>query len=66
MGRLSADGKGGTVKRLAAKANVQKVHSNKVQTPYEQLNYCSNNIHNFMFFYVQEEQVLNCKKELAD
>jgi hypothetical protein len=54
------------VKRLAENASVQRVYSNQTQTPHELFNYCSSNIHNITFFYVQEEQILNYKKEIAD
>jgi hypothetical protein len=41
------------------------VYNNQIQTPHKLFNYCSN-IHNITFFYVQEEQILNYKKELAE
>jgi hypothetical protein len=65
-GKGPGDGIGGTVKRLAAKTSLQKVYNNKIQTPHELFNYCNSNIHNITFFYVQEEQILNKKKELAE
>jgi hypothetical protein len=54
------------VKRLAANTSLQEVYINQIQTPHELFNYCSSNIHNITFFYVQEEQILNCKKEHAE
>jgi hypothetical protein len=57
---------GGTLKRLAAKTSLQKVYNNQIQTAHELFNYCSSNIHNITFFHVKEEQILNCKKELAE
>jgi hypothetical protein len=57
---------GGTVKWLAAKTSLQKVYSNQIQTHPELFNYCGSNIQNITFFYVQEEQILNKNKELAD
>jgi hypothetical protein len=52
------------VKGLAAKANLQRVCSN--QTLHELFNYCSSNVHSITLFYVQEEQILNYKKEVAE
>jgi hypothetical protein len=60
-GKRPADGMGGTVKRLAAKSSLQKVYSNQIQTFIN----CSITAA-ATFFYVQEEQILNCKKEFAD
>jgi hypothetical protein len=57
---------GGTVKRLTAKTSLQKVYKNQIKTPHEVFNYCSSNIDNITFFYVQEEHIHNYKKELAD
>jgi hypothetical protein len=56
----------GAVKRLVAKTSLEKVYNNQIQTYHELFNYCSSNIHNITFFYVQEEQILNYKKEVAD
>jgi hypothetical protein len=60
-----ADGIGGTVKRLAAKRSLQKVYNNQIQTCHELFNYCISNIHNMTFFYIQEQYILNYKKEIA-
>jgi hypothetical protein len=60
-----ADGTGGTVKRLAAKASLQRVYNNQIQTLHDLFDYSNSNIHNTTFFYVPE-QILNYKKELAD
>jgi hypothetical protein len=60
-----ADGIGGTVKRLAAKTSLQKVYNSQIQTTHEQFNYCNRNIH-ITCFCVQEEQILNKKKGLAE
>jgi hypothetical protein len=65
-GRGPTDGVRGTVKRLAAKTSLRKGHNNQIQTPHELFNYCSSNIHSIIFFYVQEERILNYKKELAE
>jgi hypothetical protein len=54
------------VKKLAAKASLQRVYNNQIETPYELFNYCSSNIHNITFFDVQQEQIPNYKKELAE
>jgi hypothetical protein len=48
------DGRGGMVKRLAAKRSLQKVYNNQIRTLHNLFNYCSCNIHNITFFYVQE------------
>jgi hypothetical protein len=57
---------GGRVKRLAANISLQKVYNNQIQTPPELFNYCSSNIHNITFFYVQEEKILYKMKELVE
>jgi hypothetical protein len=62
----TADGIGGTVKRLAAKVSLQRLYNNKIQTPHELIKYCYRNIHNITFFFVQEEQILNYKKKFED
>jgi hypothetical protein len=63
-GKGPADRTGRAVKRLAAKARIQKVYNNQIQMPPELLNYCSSNIYNIKLFYIQE-QILNKNKELA-
>jgi hypothetical protein len=65
-GEGPAEGTGGTVKRLAAKASLQRVYNNQMQTPPKLFSYCSSRIHNITLFCVQEEQILNYKKELSD
>jgi hypothetical protein len=54
------------VRRPAAKTSLQNVYNNQIQSTPELFNYCSSYIHNITFFYVQEEQILNKKKELAE
>jgi hypothetical protein len=54
----------GTVKGLAAKASLQREYNNQIQTPSELFNYCSSNMNNSTFFYVQEEQILNYGTDL--
>jgi hypothetical protein len=61
-----ADGIRWRVIRLAAKTSLQRVYNNQIQTPPELFNYCSSNIQNTAFIYVQEEQFLNKEKERAE
>jgi hypothetical protein len=64
--RESTDEIGEIVKRLAVKTSLHKVYNNQIQTPPELFNYCSSNIHNITFFCVQEEQIFNKNKEIAE
>jgi hypothetical protein len=54
-----------TASHGAGKWNMWDGENNEVQILYDLFNYCRSNIHNLTVFYVQEEQVLNYKKELV-
>ncbi len=63
-GKGVCDGLGGTVKRLAAKASLQKLNSDQILTPVDLFNWCVANIPAIHFFYttvqdyLKEEQLL--------
>jgi hypothetical protein len=57
-----ADGMRGWLQRQCLK----RVYNNQIRRPYELFSYCSSNIHNITVFYVQEDEKLNYKKELAE
>jgi hypothetical protein len=56
---------GGTMIKLAAKASLQTVYSNKIQTPCELFNYSSNNVH-YILVCPRRTNLLNYMKKPAD
>ncbi|GBM24625.1 hypothetical protein AVEN_144376-1 [Araneus ventricosus] len=53
--RSACDGIGGTVKRLAAKASLQRPYSEQIMTPHQLFDWAKSNIRNISFAYLQEE-----------
>lgn len=66
-GKGVCDGLGGTVKRLAAKASLQKLYSEQILTPVDLYNWCVLNIPSIQFFYTtvqdysEEEELLKSR-----
>lgn len=56
-GKGPCDGLGGTVKRLAARASLQKIGKDGIQTPKELYDWATTNIRNINFSFVLEKEV---------
>ena len=54
-GKGACDGVGGTVKRLAACASLQRPYSDQIMTPRQLFEWCSQNIQKIQFNYVTVE-----------
>lgn len=54
-GKSACDGLGGTVKRLAAKASLQRPYNDQIMTPHQLFTWCSQNIGGINFKYCTEE-----------
>lgn len=57
-GKSACDGIGGTVKRLAARASLQRPLTDPILTPNDLYSWCSKNIENITFFFVDSSAVL--------
>ena len=53
LGKSVCDGIGGTVKRLTARASLQRTHSNQILTVSAMLKFCKENIKDIEFFSYQ-------------
>lgn len=56
-GKSPCDGIGGTVKRLAARASLQRPIENQILTPSDLYGFCTQNISGIEFIYVTREEV---------
>ena len=52
-GKQPCDGIGGTVKRLVAKASLQRPYNEQILTPPMMFQYCKHNTKDIEFIYVQ-------------
>ena len=59
------DGVGGTVKRLAARASLQRPFENQIQTPLQLFEWAKDNIKGVHFAYATSEEILETGKKLA-
>lgn len=55
-GKSACDGLGGTVKRLAARASLQRPYSQQIRTPIELFNWANANIKNMNFRYISSTE----------
>ena len=56
-GKQPCDGIGGTVKRLAAKASLQRNLENQIVTPEAMFEFCVNNIKGIEFIYISTDEL---------
>lgn len=63
-GKGVCDGIGGTVKRLAAKASLQKPVENQIVTPFQLYEWGKENIPSVTFFYVTNDEYLEEEKSM--
>ena len=56
-GKSACDGIGGTVKRLAARASLQRPDNDQILTPTDLYRFCQNEVHGISFFYVSAEEI---------
>ena len=60
-GKSPCDGIGGTVKRLAARASLQRPIDNQILTPLNLYDFCKESITGISFIYVDSDEVDNIK-----
>ena len=63
-GKGVCDGVGGTVKRLAAKASLQRPADNQILTPFQLFQWGVKNLPSITFFYVNNEEYVEEEKYL--
>jgi len=63
-GKQPCDGIGGTVKRLVAKASLQRPYNEQILTPTMMFQYCKNTIKDIEFIYVQQDELQETRKFL--
>lgn len=56
-GKSPCDGIGGTAKRLAAHASLQRPLDNQILTPRDLFKFCEQNIQGIKFFYIPREEI---------
>lgn len=56
-GKSPCDGIGGTVKRLAARASLQRPSGNQILIPADLFAYCDENISSIIFIFVPKEEI---------
>lgn len=56
-GKSPCDGIGGTVKRLAARASLQRPSGNQILTPTDLFAYCDKNVSGITFLFVSKEDI---------
>ena len=63
-GKNSCDGLGGTVKRLAARASLQRIYTEQIMTPWQLFDWAKGHIKNMNFVYVSQDEILENEKLL--
>jgi hypothetical protein len=62
-GKSACDGIGGTVKRLAARASLQRPLDHQILTPHDLYRWCTVSIQNIVFFFVDTSEFTEVNKE---
>ena len=65
-GKSSCDGIGGTVKRLTARASLQRTFSNQIITAEEVFNFCRNEVKGIVSKYISKEEMDIVRSRLSD
>lgn len=63
-GKSAYDGVGGTVKRLAARASLQRPYDNQIQTPFQLYEWSVQNIFVANFTYVTQQEYIETERQL--
>lgn len=63
-GKSPCDGIGGTVKRLTARASLQRPLSDQILTVSKMLSFCQHNISNIRFLFTSKERMTDVRREL--
>ena len=65
-GKSACDGIGGTVKRLTARASLQRPYSEQILTVPAMLEFCQKNIEEIAFLYISKQRMVSVREELKD
>ena len=65
-GKSPCDGIGGTVKRLTARASLQRPYSEQILTVSLMLSFCKANIPGITFIYISKERMEDVRTELKE
>lgn len=65
-GKNACDGVGGTTKREATRASLQRASNNQILTPNDLFNFCSQHIQGIIYFYVTNQEVQGHAEELRE
>lgn len=61
-GKSPCDGVGGTTKRLAARASLQRPSSDQILTPKDLFDFCDQNINGIKYIFVTKDEIEESKK----
>ena len=62
-GKSVCDGIWGTVKRLTARASLQRTHSNQILTVSAMLKFCKENIKDIEFFFISKDSMVKVREQ---
>ena len=62
-GKSVCDGIGGAVKRLTARASLQRTHSNQILTVSAMLKFCKENIKDIEFFFISKDSMVKVREQ---
>ena len=65
-GKGASDGVGGTVKRLAARASLQRLYEQQIMTPFQLFEWASESIPGIVFQYCSTEEYEEVKHHLEE
>ena len=63
-GKSPCDGIGGSVKRLTARASLQRPYSEQILTASQMLLFCQKNIANIRFLFISKEEIVDVREQL--
>ena len=61
-GKTACDGVGGTVKRLTARASLQRPVNDQILTVHDMMKFCTENIKNIHFIFISKEEMSQVRK----
>ena len=65
-GKSPCDGLGGTIKRLTARASLQRPIKNQILTAMEVLEYCQKEVQGIISIYISKETVVELRKQMVE
>ena len=65
-GKSPCDGIGGAVKRLVARASLQRPYSNQILSARSMLDFCNQSITNISFLFISKEEMVPVRVKLKD